>query len=97
MQLENGLHPVEYQGLCQAQEKVVVSAVRAIWMLEQGCQSFLATITTTEPDSSGFLLDPREDSLVSEFQDVFQGLQGDPPDRSDPFLIELEPRTAPLS
>ena len=97
VQLENGLHPVEYQGLCQAQEKVVVSAVRAIWILEQGCQSFLATITTTEPDSSGFLLDPCEDSLVSEFQDVFQGLQGVPPDRSDPFLMELEPRTAPLS
>mgnify|MGYP000206322884 CR=1 FL=1 len=66
-------------------------------MLEQGCQSFLATITTTEPDSSGFLLDPREDSLVSEFQDVFQALQGVPPDRSDPFTIELEPGTAPLS
>ena len=97
MQLENGLHPVEYQGLCQAQEKVVVSAVRAIRMLEQGCQSFLATITTTEPDSSSFLLDPREDSLVSEFQDVFQALQGVPPDRSDPFLIELEPGTVPLS
>ncbi|WZY93867.1 hypothetical protein YC2023_066196 [Brassica napus] len=97
VQLENGLHPVEYQGLCQADEKVVVSAVRAIRMLEQGCQSFLATITTTEPDSSGFLLDPREDSLVSEFQDVFQALQGVPPDRSDPFPIELEPGTAPLS
>ena len=75
----------------------MVSEVRAIRMLEQGCQSFLATITTTEPDSSGFLLDPREDSLVSEFQDVFQALQGVPPHRSDPFLIELEPGTAPLS
>lgn len=66
-------------------------------MLEQGCQSFLATITTTEPGSSVCLKDLSEDSLVSKFPDVFQSLQGVPPDRSDPFMIELEPGTAPLS
>ena len=66
-------------------------------MLDQDCQSFLATITTTEPASFGFLLDPCEDSLVSKFQVVFQALHGVPPDRSDPFLIELEPGTVPLS
>ncbi|XP_033138905.1 uncharacterized protein LOC117129740, partial [Brassica rapa] len=77
--------------------KVVVSAVRAIRMLEQGCQSFLATITTTEPGSSVCLKDLSEDSLVSKFPDVFQVPQGVPPDRSDPFTIELEPGTAPLS
>ena len=41
--------------------------------------------------------DISEDSLVSEFPDVFCSLQGVPPDRSDPFMIELEPGTAPLS
>ena len=97
VQLETGLRPIQYQCLCPAQEKVVVSAVRAIRMLEQGCQSFLATITTTEPDSSVCLKDLSEDSLVSEFPDVFCSLQGVPPDRSDPFMIELEPGTAPLS
>ena len=66
-------------------------------MLEQGCQSFLATITTTEPGSSVCLKDLSEDSLVSKFPDVFQSPQGVPPDRSDPFTIELEPGTAPLS
>ena len=58
---------------------------------------FLATITTTELGSSVCLKDLSEDSLVSKFPDVFQSLQGVPPDRSDPFMIELEPGTAPLS
>ena len=35
--------------------------------------------------------------MVREFQDVFGALQGIPPDRVDPFIIELEPGTAPLS
>ncbi|WZZ87668.1 hypothetical protein YC2023_116247 [Brassica napus] len=97
VQLVTGLQPIQYQCLCPAQEKVVVSAVRAIRMLEQGCQSFLATITTTGPGSSVCLKDLSEDSLVSKFPDVFQSPQGVPPDRSDPFTIELEPGTAPLS
>ena len=97
VQLETGLRPIQYQCLCPAQEKVVVSAVRVIPMLEQDCQSFLATITTTEPGSSVCLKDLSEDSLVSEFPDVFCSLQGVPPDRSDPFMIELEPGTVPLS
>ena len=43
------------------------------------------------------LKDLSEDPLVSEFPDVFRSLQGVPPDRSDPFMIELEPGAAPLS
>ena len=35
--------------------------------------------------------------LVSEFEDVFRALQGIPPDRADPFIIELETGTAPMS
>ena len=35
--------------------------------------------------------------VVHEFEDVFQSLQGLPPSRSDPFTIELESGTAPLS
>ena len=35
--------------------------------------------------------------VVQEFEDVFQSLQGLPPSRSDPFTIELEPGTTPLS
>lgn len=35
--------------------------------------------------------------LVFEFKDVFWTLQVIPSDRSEPFTIELEPGTAPLS
>jgi len=35
--------------------------------------------------------------VIQEFEDVFQSLQGLPPSRSDPFTIELEPGTTPLS
>ena len=35
--------------------------------------------------------------LVKEFEDVFWALQGILLDRADPFIIELEPGTAPMS
>ncbi|CAA7056590.1 unnamed protein product [Microthlaspi erraticum] len=35
--------------------------------------------------------------VVQDFEDVFQSLKGLPPSRSDPFTIELEPGTAPIS
>ncbi|KAL1217934.1 RNA-directed DNA polymerase-like protein [Cardamine amara subsp. amara] len=35
--------------------------------------------------------------VVRDFRDVFRSLQGLPPSRSDPFTIELEPGTAPIS
>lgn len=35
--------------------------------------------------------------VVQEFEDVFRFLKGLPPSRSDPFTIELEPGTAPIS
>ena len=50
-----------------------------------------------EHSNSVDLKDLSEDRLVSKFPDVFRSLQGVPPDRSDPFMIELEPGAAPLS
>ena len=41
--------------------------------------------------------DLTEDPLVSKFPDVFRSLQSVPSGRSDPFMIEIEPGTAPLS
>ena len=35
--------------------------------------------------------------IVKEYDDVFESLTGLPPDRSDPFTIELEPGTKPIS
>ena len=56
-------------------------------MLENGCEAYLATITTKEVVGGG---DPNGIPLVSEFEDVFRALQDIPPDRADPFIIELE-------
>ena len=99
VRLETGPHPIQYQSLnmSPALDRVVVSAIRAERMLRQGCEAYLTTITTMEHGRSDDQKDLSEDPLVSEFPDVFRSLQGVPPDRSDPFTIELEPGTAPLS
>ena len=95
VQFESGCGPpIKYQGINPASGCVVLSAVRAERMLEQGCEAYLATITTKEVVGVG---GPDGIPLVSEFEDVFRWLQGIPPDRSDSFIIELEPGTAPMS
>ena len=86
--------PIKYQGINPASGCLVLSAARAERMLEQGCEAYLATITTKEVVGVG---GPDGIPLVSKFEDVFRSLQGIPPDRSDPFIIELEPRTTPMS
>ena len=58
-------------------------------MIEKGCEAYLVTISMPESVGQVAVSDIRED--------VFQSLQGLPPSRSDPFTIELEPGTAPLS
>ena len=35
--------------------------------------------------------------IVNEFSDVFAAVSGVAPDRLDPFTIELEPGTTPIS
>ncbi|XP_056860103.1 uncharacterized protein LOC130508557, partial [Raphanus sativus] len=95
VQFESGCGPpIRYQGINPASGCLVLSAVRAARMLEQGCEAYIATITTKEVVGDG---GPDGIPLVSEFDDVFRSLQGIPPDRSDPFIIELEPGTAPMS
>ncbi|KAG7594056.1 Zinc finger CCHC-type superfamily [Arabidopsis thaliana x Arabidopsis arenosa] len=54
----------------------------------------LATITTHEVGASAELKDI---PIANEFSDVFEAVSGLPPDRSDPFTIELEPGTTPIS
>ena len=85
---------VWFQGMCSTPGLKVVSALRAERMLLDGCEAYLATITTKECVGGG---DPEGIPLVREFGDVFKSLQGVPPGRADPFKIELEPGTAPLS
>ncbi|XP_056864071.1 uncharacterized protein LOC130511209 [Raphanus sativus] len=86
--------PIRFQGIRPTSGCFVVSAVQAERMLERGCEAYIATITTKEVVGGGT---PDGIPLVSEFEDVFRSPQGIPPDRSDPFIIELEPGTAPMS
>ncbi|XP_010484717.1 PREDICTED: uncharacterized protein LOC104762991 [Camelina sativa] len=66
----------------------------AEWILEKGCEAYLPTFTTKEVGESTEL---DEIPVANEFADVFEAVRGVPPDRSDPFNIELEPRTTPIS
>ncbi|KAG7599389.1 Zinc finger CCHC-type [Arabidopsis suecica] len=59
-----------------------------------GCEAYIATITTHEVGASAELKDI---PIANEFSDVFEAMSGLPPDRSDPFTIELEPGTTPIS
>ena len=95
VQFENEFGPpIKFQGIKPTSCCLVVSAIQVERMLGNGCEAFLATIYTDEVVGGG---DPNGIPLVREFQDVFGALQGIPPDRADPFVIELEPGTAPLS
>ena len=83
-----------YQGVRPVSGSIVVSAVQAEHLIEQGCEAYLATISI--PGEVGKLA-VQDIEVVWEFEDVFRPLSGLPPSRSDPFTIELEPGTAPLS
>ncbi|KAG7543335.1 Integrase catalytic core [Arabidopsis thaliana x Arabidopsis arenosa] len=85
---------LEFQGIRPIAGSLVVSAIQAERMLEKGCEAYLATISCTEGGTNTELEDI---PVVKDFADVFQALSGLPPDRSDPFTIELEPGTTPLS
>ena len=95
VQFETGSGPpIRFQGIRLTSGCLVISAVQVERMLEKGCEAFLITIATKEVVGAG---DPDGILLVKDFEDVFRALQGIPPDRADPFIIELEPGMAPLS
>ena len=95
VQFENEFGPlIKFQGIKPTSCCLVVSAIQMERMLGNGCEAFLATIYTDEVVGGG---DPDGIPLVREFHDGFGSLHGIPPDRADPFIIELEPGTAPLS
>ena len=93
VRFEGETGPVAFQGIRPTSGSLVVSAIQAERMLEKGCEAHLATISTTEVGKG---VDLGEIPVVKEFEDAFQTLAGLPPDRSDPFTIELEPGTTPL-
>ena len=95
VQLENEFGPpIRYQGIKPTSCCLVVSAIPVERMLGNGCEALLATIYTNEVVGGG---GPDGIPLVHEFKDVFRALQGVPPGRADPFMIEQKPGTAPMS
>ena len=72
----------------------MVSAVLVDKMLGNGSEAWLANIYTKEVEGGGC---PDGIRLVQKFKDVFRALQGVPPGRADPFMIEQKPGTAPMS
>lgn len=94
VRLERNEGVLEFQGIRPNSGKRIVSAIQAERMIERGCEAYLATITTVDV---GEIIEAKDIPVVNEFVDVFEALTGLPPDRSDPFTIELEPGTAPLS
>ncbi|XP_048599872.1 uncharacterized protein LOC125579986 [Brassica napus] len=83
---EIGSGKLVYQGARPTNGCLIISALQAERMLENGCEAYLAAIKTVEvgPDAEleGIL-------IVKEYDDVFESLTRLPPDRSDPFTIEL--------
>ena len=73
----------------------MVSAMRALRMLQSGCAGFLASIGDV---SKGQKVEPKDIPVVMEFLEVFpEDLPRLRPDREIEFCIELIPGTAPIS
>ncbi|GJR97600.1 putative nucleotidyltransferase, ribonuclease H [Tanacetum coccineum] len=83
-----------YHGSLPGKSMKIISALKARTLLSHGCEGFLATIHDTTSDVSSI----HDQSIVSEFQDVFpEELPGIPPIRDVEFNIELIPGAEPIS
>ena len=71
------------------QQEIVVATAQGNPLAE----AFLAFIEEVELQTAVLA----ETRIVSEFQDVFQDIEGLPPVREIEFCIELQPGTAPIS
>lgn len=72
----------------------IISMAQAGELIKRGHGAYLATIEMLEAPKEPRLEDV---AVAREFADVFEPLQGPPPNRDSAFTIELEPGTAPVS
>ena len=72
----------------------IISMAQAGELIKRGHDAYLATIEMLEAPKEPRLEDV---AVAREFADVFEPLQGPPPNRESAFTIELEPGTAPVS
>ncbi|XP_019092323.1 PREDICTED: uncharacterized protein LOC109129135 [Camelina sativa] len=91
---ETAKEMVVYQGIRPLPGNLLVSPTQAEQLISNGYEAYLASIMIEEVGTGAEL---SEILVVWEFESVFGPLSELPPSWSDPFTIELEPGTAPIS
>ena len=82
-----------HEGTNPKQAIPIISATRAFKMLKGGCPIYLSTVKVVGIKEH----DPKEISILQDFQGVFQEVSGLPPNREIEFMIGLIPGTASIS
>ncbi|XP_073121681.1 uncharacterized protein [Henckelia pumila] len=82
-----GVEPFQFEATRGSRKTQIISFMQAKWLVHDGCEVFLASISLTE-------LPPRPDisdmDIVRDFEDVFpDDVVGIPPDREVEFSIDL--------
>lgn len=90
-----GIEPFRFQGSSRKMKLPVISALKALRLLDKGCAGYLASVVD---DTKMSKLQPQDIPVVRDFTYVFpEELPGLPPDREIEFNIELIPGTSPIS
>src|SRR5262249_6121581 len=76
--------------------RVLISCLKAHWMISKGCEAFLANVVVTPDEESSRTVADIE--VIMEFFDIFSDyLPGLPHTREIDFAIQLVPGTSPIS
>lgn len=88
--------PLLYQAIKPSPGVSLISALRAENQLEGDVEVYLVTIQVMDHDQ-GPELEIKDIAIVSEYKDIFNPLEGPPPERENPFTINLEPGAAAIA
>nr|CAD1842393.1 unnamed protein product [Ananas comosus var. bracteatus] len=92
---EPGKAEVVYRGCQSSLFAMTISSSRARQLISRGCVAYLATVVLRDDVDASMIEDI---PVVREFGDVFPAeLLGMPPDREIEFVVDLVPRTTPIS
>ena len=85
---------VIFRGIRREIAPSLINAIAASKMLRKGCQGYLAFVVDRRQEGTRL----EDIPIVKEFPDFFpDDISGLPPDRAIEFVIELIPRTKPIS
>ena len=85
---------VIFRGIRREIAPSLINAITASKMLRKGCQGYFAFVVDRRQEGTRL----EDIPIVKEFPDVFPDyISGLPPDRAIEFVIELIPRTEPIS